>query len=233
MLSPAEVTEHNGIELMPNVARAAGVVFPSRLQFWWGLSGAIIANELERLMQALYRADKKAGIERNTPERRAAALVAMATRSASAPLSGNKRRPLFTVHVGDGTLADMCELANGMIIRPAQLAGWLDAAMLETILFSGPSTIMSVSHRRSFTGALRRAIEQQQESVGLVDLAAVVTFDHVAGEPVVAAQQFRRALVAQALHQGGGVGEIAQDQGAQYRIGTDCGVDLLQRCVHP
>ena len=31
--------------------------------------------------------------------------------------------------------------------------------MLETVLFDGPSTVVSVSKRRTFTGALRRAIE--------------------------------------------------------------------------
>ncbi len=46
-----------------------------------------------------------------------------------------------------------------MLISPQQLAGWLNAAMMETILFNGPRTIMSVPHRRTFTGALRRAIE--------------------------------------------------------------------------
>jgi hypothetical protein len=53
----------------------------------------------------------------------------------------------------------MCELANGQVITPGTLIPWLGAAEVETILFDGPTTIISVSKRRRFTGALRRAIQ--------------------------------------------------------------------------
>ena len=53
----------------------------------------------------------------------------------------------------------MCELANGQVITPGTLVPWLGTAELETVLFDGPTTVISVSRRRRFTGALRRAIQ--------------------------------------------------------------------------
>ncbi|MGH9133645.1 MAG: HNH endonuclease signature motif containing protein, partial [Ilumatobacteraceae bacterium] len=49
--------------------------------------------------------------------------------------------------------------ANGTVITPGQLVPWLADAELETVLFDGPTTVVSVSQRRCFTGVLRRAIE--------------------------------------------------------------------------
>ena len=83
----------------------------------------------------------------------------MATRSATAPADGRRPKPLFTALVGDETLSQLCELANGTVVTPGQLVRWIGDADLETVLFDGPSTVISVSHRRSFTGALRRAVE--------------------------------------------------------------------------
>ena len=45
------------------------------------------------------------------------------------------------------------------MIHPQQLAPYVDDAVLESVLFDGPSTVLSVSQQRSFTGKLRRAIE--------------------------------------------------------------------------
>jgi hypothetical protein len=47
----------------------------------------------------------------------------------------------------------MCELANGQVITPGTLIPWLGTAELETVLFDGPTTVISVSKRRRFTGA--------------------------------------------------------------------------------
>jgi len=123
------------------------------------IAGTIVSDELDRLVGQIALADKKAGIERPTSQRRALALVAMALRSCSAPGSGSMRRPLFSVHIGDGTVANMCELSNGTVIQPAKLAPWIDTALLEVMLFSGKFTVIAASKRRTFTGALRRAIE--------------------------------------------------------------------------
>jgi hypothetical protein len=119
--------------------------------------GAIVTNELKRLEHELYLADKQAGIVRTASQRRADALVLMATRSTGA--TGTPARPLFTVLVGDRSLERLCELGNGTVIAPGALLPWMCTAMLESVIFDGPSTIISVSRKRTFTGAIRRAIQ--------------------------------------------------------------------------
>ncbi|HSP27285.1 MAG TPA: DUF222 domain-containing protein, partial [Ilumatobacteraceae bacterium] len=123
------------------------------------IGGSIVSDELTRIERELYLSDKRDGVTRTASQRRAAALVEMARRSATAPAGGRRPKPLFTVLVGDDTLSQLCELANGTVITPGQLVQWAGDADLETVLFDGPSTVISVSHRRSFTGALRRAVE--------------------------------------------------------------------------
>jgi hypothetical protein len=123
------------------------------------LGGATFMNELRRLTEQLRHADLQAGIDRSPAHRRAAALVEMATRSASAAPGSRRPQPLFTVQLGDDSFHQLCELAKGTVLNPTELLPWLNEAQLETVLFDGPSTVVSVSHRRSFTGALRRAIE--------------------------------------------------------------------------
>ncbi len=123
------------------------------------VGGKIVTDELSRLERDLYLADQRDGVTRTAAQRRAAALVEMATRSATAPAKGKRPRPLFTVLIGDDSFARMCELANGQVITPGTLVPWLGTAELETVLFDGPTTVISVSRRRRFTGALRRAIQ--------------------------------------------------------------------------
>jgi hypothetical protein len=123
------------------------------------IGGAIVVDELNRLERDLYLADQRDGITRSGSQRRAAALVQMATRSATVPADGKPPRPLFTVLLGDDSFTGMCELANGQVIIPGSLVPWLGTADLERILFDGPSTVISVSRKRRFTGALRRAIQ--------------------------------------------------------------------------
>jgi hypothetical protein len=123
------------------------------------IGGSIVADELTRIERELYLIDQRDGVTRTAAQRRAAALVEMARRSATAPADGRRPKPLFTVLVGDETMSQLCELTNGTVVTPGQLARWAGDADLETVLFDGPSTVISVSHRRSFTGALRRAVE--------------------------------------------------------------------------
>lgn len=127
------------------------------------VGGAIFATELDRLTKQIKLADLEAGIERTPAQRRAAALVEMATRSAAMPPDAVVPRPLFVALVGEGTVADLCELANGTVITPAHLAPFMTDSMLEVVLFGGPTTVISVSKQRSFTGALRRAIEVRDQ----------------------------------------------------------------------
>ena len=150
----AEQHDANTIHLSPtldDMVDVRGLLDP--------VSGAIVTTEIDRLTEQIRLTDLRDGIERTPAQRRAAALVEMATRSATAPADGRRPRPLFTMLIGEGTLANLCELANGTVITPAHLAPFLTDAMLETVLFDGPSTVVSVSRRRTFTGALRRAIE--------------------------------------------------------------------------
>jgi hypothetical protein len=123
------------------------------------IGGCIFTKELKRLERREYLADRALGVERSGAQRRAAALVEMATRSSSAPANGRRPAPLFTVLLGDPSFASLCELSNGTVLTPAQLAPWLSSALLETVLFDGRHTVISVSQRRHFVGALRRAIE--------------------------------------------------------------------------
>ena len=117
------------------------------------------AGRADRLEHELYLAEQRDGTTRTAAARRAAALVVMAQRSATTPADGRPPRPLFSVLLGDAAFTDLCEMASGTVITPRQLVPWLDTADLETILFDGPSTVVSVSHRRTFTGAVRRAIQ--------------------------------------------------------------------------
>jgi hypothetical protein len=119
------------------------------------ISGSIVTDELRRLIAEV----RDEGDERTLPQLRAAALVEMARRSAARSGDVPRAKPLLTVLVGDRTVEHLCELANGTVISPKQLVPWLTDALMETVLFDGPSTVMSVSRKRSFTGAVRRAIE--------------------------------------------------------------------------
>ena len=123
------------------------------------IGGSIVGDEINRIERELYLADKRGGVIRTAAQRRAAALVEMATRSATAPADGRRPKPLFTALVGDGTMSQLCELANGTVITPGSVFQYTGDADLETVLFDGPTTVISVSHRRTFTSKLRRAIE--------------------------------------------------------------------------
>jgi hypothetical protein len=146
---------------------------------WFGrttldpVHGAIFDKELRRLEQAMFDADwadaqERLGrtptvldLQRTPAQRRADALVEMATRSATGPADGRRPGPLFTVLVGWETLSGMvCELANGTVLTPGTLAPWLDQAWLERVVFESPSRVIDVgAARRLFTGATRRALE--------------------------------------------------------------------------
>jgi hypothetical protein len=123
------------------------------------IPGRVVHDELARLERSIADSDAAAGRKRTPAQRRAAALVEMARRSAQDPHSSRSARPLFTVLVGEQSFKHLCELAEGTVLAPQQLLPWLSTAELETILFDGPHTVVSVSHKRRFTGAVRRAIE--------------------------------------------------------------------------
>jgi hypothetical protein len=136
------------------------------------ISGSIVAGELNRLEHDLFEADcaqakehlgRPARIDelaRTSGQRRADALVEMATRSASAPAEGIRPAPLFSVLVGYETVhGRICELENGTVVHPCVLEAWMDSAYFERAIFALGNRIDVSVRSRFFTGGTRRAIE--------------------------------------------------------------------------
>jgi Domain of unknown function (DUF222)/HNH endonuclease len=136
------------------------------------VSGAIVSGELNRLEHDLFEADcaeakERLGrparldeLARTSGQRRADALVEMATRSASAPAEGIRPAPLFSVFVGYETLhGRICELENGTVLAPSALTPWMDSAYFERALFSLGNRVDVSVRARLFSGGTRRAIE--------------------------------------------------------------------------
>jgi hypothetical protein len=136
------------------------------------ISGSIVADELGRLERAMFEADWSEArtalgrdpvpgeLRRGPGQRRADALVEMATRSRTAPSDGRRPVPLFTVLVGYETLhGRICELAGGTAIPPGSLLPWLDQAYVERAVFEPGRRVEVSAAARFFTGATRRAIE--------------------------------------------------------------------------
>jgi len=136
------------------------------------ISGAIVAGELGRLEREMFDADwaearealgrepAPSEVARTSSQRRADALVEMATRSRTVPADGRRPVPLFSVLVDYETLhGRICELVQGTVISPGSLVPWLDQAAIERIVF-GPDRRVEVSATaRLFVGATRHAIE--------------------------------------------------------------------------
>jgi hypothetical protein len=136
------------------------------------INGAIVADELGRLERELFEADWAEAttalgrdplvteLPRTSGQRRADALVEMATRSQTAPPDGRRPAPLFSVLVDYPTLGGrVCELAQGTVVSPGALLPWLDRAHVERVVFRPDCRIEVSATARLFTGATRRAIE--------------------------------------------------------------------------
>ena len=156
------------------------------------LGGAMVVAELNRLMEHQRRQDKRDGTVRTAGQRRADALVEMATRSRTARPGGLRPRPLITILTGHESFARVCELAAGTVVAPGQIVPLLSEAEIERVVFDGPDRVLSVSWRRTFTGALRRAIEVRdrhcQHPSGCDEPADRCDVDHIqpytdGGEP--------------------------------------------------
>ena len=136
------------------------------------ISGSIVSGELHRLEHELFEADCAEAKQRlgRTPridelardggQRRADALVEMATRSSTAPADGIRPAPLFSVLVGYEALhGRICELENGTVVAPSSLPPWMDSAYFERAIFSLGTRVDVSVRARLFTGGTRRAIE--------------------------------------------------------------------------
>jgi hypothetical protein len=136
------------------------------------ISGAIVSNELRRIERKLFEADcleakERLGrrpqmdeLARTAGQRRADALVEMATRSAVAPEHGQRPAPLFTVFVGYETLhGRICEIENGIVVAPDSLIPYMEAAYFERAIFTPVNRVDISVRSRLFTGGTRRAVE--------------------------------------------------------------------------
>jgi hypothetical protein len=135
------------------------------------LAKATFSGALERIERELFEADWAAAktvhgdatppahLARTPRQRRHDALMEMATRAAATPAGGRKPRPLITVLAGYEAFTHICELADGTLISPATAADLLDDAVIERIVFDGPSRVLDLGHQRNFVGAARRAVE--------------------------------------------------------------------------
>jgi hypothetical protein len=138
------------------------------------IGGSVVYDTLHAIEKELFEADWAAArgrlgrepavheLGRTAAQRRADALVEMATRARTAPRDGRRPAPLFSVLVGYETLAGrVCELAGGTVVTPGSLVPWLDEAYVERVVFDGPSRVIDVgAQRRLFDGATRRAVEE-------------------------------------------------------------------------
>src|SRR5262245_8865242 len=122
------------------------------------LGGEIVKTELDRICEALRLEDLRDGVTRTATQRRADALVEMAMRAATAPVDGLRPRPLLTVTIGIDPFNHLCQTAAGTVIAPGLLLPYLSDADIERIVYDPPARRFEASHRRRFTGALRRVI---------------------------------------------------------------------------
>lgn len=180
------VVDPDGAEQRAEGDRAAREVHLAKSfgGMWFGrmtldpISGEIVATTLRLIEKELFDADWAAAkarlgrdpliieLDRTPAQRRADALVEMATRARTAPADGRRPAPLFTVVVGlDVLKGQVLELFNRTVITPGTAAQWLTDAYVERIVFDSPSRVIDVgAQRRFFTGALRRAIEVRDRS---------------------------------------------------------------------
>lgn len=136
------------------------------------VDGAVVDAALRRIEQDLFDADRRDAAERlgrapidgdlarSARQRRADALVELARRAMASPTDARRPAPLVTVLCSYETFAGrVCELADGTVLAPSDVAALLDTAVIERVVFDGPSRVMDIGHQRRFTGAVRRAIE--------------------------------------------------------------------------
>ena len=175
-----QLADPDGAEASDEERKASRDVFleSSFSGMWLGqmtldpVSGAIVSNELNRLEHDLFEADcaeakERLGrtgrldeLARTSGQRRADALVEMATRSRTAPADGIRPAPLFSIFIGYETLhGRICELENGTVLHPSVLTPWMESAYFERAIFSLGNRIDVSVRARLFTGGTRRAIE--------------------------------------------------------------------------
>jgi Domain of unknown function (DUF222) len=140
------------------------------------LGYATVDAALRRVEQELFEADWTAAraehgdaatachLTRTAAQRRHDALVELAKRAVTAPADGKRPHPLISVVVGYETFKGrICQLAGGTIVSPGTIASLLDEALIERVVFDGPSRVIDRGRARRFTGAVRRALEVRDQ----------------------------------------------------------------------
>jgi hypothetical protein len=140
------------------------------------LGYATVDAALRRIEQELFEADWAAAraehgeaatachLTRSPAQRRHDALVEFAKRAVTAPTGGKRPKPLISVFVGYETFKGrICQLAGGTVVSPGTAASLLDEALIERVVFDGPSRVVDLGRARSFTGAVRRALEARDQ----------------------------------------------------------------------
>jgi hypothetical protein len=174
------------------------------------ISGAIVSGELTRLEGVFFDADwaqAKAALRRDphldelarsAAQRRADAMVEMATRSLAVPKDARRPEPLFSILVGYEELyGRICTLEGGPVVSVGSLLSWLDRASFERIVFAPGKRIECSPTARFFTGATRRAIElrDQECTHAYCDVpAADCDIDHIVPFPGPTTQENGRVL---------------------------------------
>lgn len=173
-----ELTKKRRLSVMTDdqgVVSIKGVLDPT--------NGAIVAAELRRLEHELYLKDQASGSTRTKGQRQADALMQMAMRSKAVPPGARRPRVLISVVTGHEDFIRLCELSNGVRVAPGQLVPLLGIADIEHIAFDGQKRAITATRQRSFTGALRRAIEIRdrhcQHPCGCRIAAANCDIDHI------------------------------------------------------
>ncbi len=119
------------------------------------VGGQIVATALDAIADELAATHP----DRDRAQLRALALVEVARRAMAMPAGAKPARILANIACGEGAFADLCELANGTIIRPGHLVRYVGALDLRSILYDAANRAIAVSSRRTFVGSLRGAIE--------------------------------------------------------------------------
>jgi hypothetical protein len=140
------------------------------------LGYATVHAALRRVEQELFEADWTAAraehgdaatachLTRTAAQRRHDALVELAKRAVTAPADGKRPQPLISVVVGYETFKGrICQLAGGTVVSPGTIASLLDEALIERVVFDGPSRVIDLGRARRFTGAVRRALEVRDQ----------------------------------------------------------------------
>lgn len=119
--------------------------------------------ELNRLERRLHADDQETNSIRTPAQRRADALVLMAQRSATLDVdefhAGRSPRVSLTLVLGVNAAEHLCETLAGTPIPVARIVPALSRCDIERIWFDGPDRPLTTSPARTFTGALRKAIQ--------------------------------------------------------------------------